>query len=126
MQALCEWDAQRVQSTPRLLELFAQLGAAQDAVGYAIELVERFWSTQKNVDDWIGRCVQRWDLSRVSPVERNAMRVAVVEGISGAVPPRVALNEAIEIGKEFGGADTPRFINGVLDAVWKTFLPALE
>ena len=126
MQALCEWDVQQAQSSPRLLELFAQLEARQDALAYAIELTERFWAGRAQVDDWIGRCAQRWELPRISPVERNVMRVAVVEAMSGLAPPRVALNEAIEIGREFGGADSPRFINGVLDAVWKTFLPAME
>jgi len=126
MQALCECDAQHEHSTPRLLELFAQLGAQQGAIGYAIELVERFWTQQKDIDQWISQAAQHWELPRISPVERNVMRVAVVEGMAGLAPPRVALNEAIEIGKEFGGADSPRFINGVLDAVWKNFLPALE
>ncbi len=51
------------------------------------------------------------------PVERNVMRVAVIELLDDKVPPKVALNEAIEIGREFGGADSPRFINGVLDEV---------
>ena len=126
MQALCEWDTQQEKSTPRLLELFAQLGAEQGALGYAIELVERFWNQQQDVDQRISQAAQHWELPRISPVERNVMRVAVVEVMAGAVPPRVALNEAIEIGKEFGGADSPRFINGVLDAVWKKFMPALE
>jgi N utilization substance protein B len=126
MQALCEWDVQHERSTPRLLELFAHLGAEQAAVGYAIELVERFWSQQRDVDQWISRCAEHWELPRISPVDRNVMRVAVIEGMAALVPPRVAMNEAIEIGKEFGGPDSPRFINGVLDAVWKTFLPAME
>lgn len=56
----------------------------------------------------------------MSPVDRNAMRVAVTELLDGTTPAKVALNEAIEIGREFGGRDAPRFINGVLDAVFKT------
>ncbi len=53
----------------------------------------------------------------MSPVERNVMRVAVVELMEGDTPPKVAVNEAIEIGKEFGGQESPRFINGILDEV---------
>lgn len=117
MQALCQWDVQQVQSAQELLDLFERLEADPQLFSPAVELVERFWETRQSVDEQIGSAVTRWDLSRVSPVERNIMRVAVVEVLSGATPPRVALDEAIELGREFGGGDSPRFINGVLDAV---------
>ena len=58
-------------------------------------------------------------MDRLSPVERNVIRVAMVELPGGEVPPKVVINEAVEIGREFGGADSPRFINGILDALWK-------
>ena len=53
----------------------------------------------------------------MSPVDRNVLRVAVVELLVGDVPPRAVLDEAIEIGKEFGDRDSSRFINGILDQV---------
>ena len=52
-------------------------------------------------------------------VERNVMRVAVVELLEDEAPHKVVLNEAIDIGREYGGQDSPRFINGVLDMVLK-------
>jgi N utilization substance protein B len=119
VQALCEWDVQQSQSSERLLALFYALEAPTEALGPAIELVEGYWKLAPTVDAHIDEAATKWDLSRISPVERNTMRVAVVEMLSRAVPPRVALDEAIEIGKEYGGADSPRFINGVLDAVMK-------
>lgn len=117
MQALCQWDVQQVQSTQELLDLFERLEADPTFLTPAVELVEGFWAARQSVDEHLAGAVTRWDLSRVSPVERNIMRVAVVEVLSGATPPRVALDEAIELGREFGGGDSPRFINGVLDAV---------
>ena len=48
------------------------------------------------------------------------MRVAVTEMIEGRVPPKVAVNEAIEIAREYGGADSPKFVNGVLDVVLRS------
>lgn len=117
MQALCEWDVQKTESTERLLELFGQLEAPPEVLSPAVELIEAYWSMRRDVDNRIADAATKWDLSRISPVERNAMRVAVVEILQGAIPPRVALDEAIEIGREYGGADSPRFINGVLDAV---------
>jgi len=53
------------------------------------------------------------------------MRVAIVELLNGEVPAPVILDEAIEIGREYGGAESPRFINGVLDAVFKTIQAAM-
>ena len=63
--------------------------------------------------------MEHWELQRLSPVERNVIRVALVELPAGEVPPKVVINEAIEIGRLFGGAESPAFINGILDALWK-------
>jgi N utilization substance protein B len=58
-------------------------------------------------------------------VDRNILRLAVYEMLwSGAVPSKVAINEAIEIAKKFGTADSSRFINGVLDRIRKELRPA--
>ncbi len=117
MQALCQWDAQKDDSSDALADLFAASeGSAQSKV-YATKLVTAYWVDRKSVDESIESAVTNWSLSRISPVERNVIRVAVVELRHEWVPPRVALDEAIEIGREYGGANSPRFINGVLDAV---------
>jgi N utilization substance protein B len=122
MQALCQWDAQHDESPQRLDELFR--AAADDEVpagtaAFAAELVTAFWADRQTVDELIASAATKWDLSRISPVERNVMRVSIVEMAGGTTPPKVALNEAIEIGREYGGADSPRFINGVLDVILK-------
>lgn len=117
MQALCQWDVQHVQSTQDLLDLFTLLEADPQLFSPAIELVERFWAERQSIDNQISAAVTKWDLTRISPVERNIMRVAVTEVLAGVTPPRVALDEAIELGREFGGGESPRFVNGVLDAV---------
>lgn len=119
MQALCQWDVQGDASAEALEGVFQTEGTTPRAAGYAEKLVRSFWSQPKPVDKHLSAASSRWDLSRVSPVERNVMRVAVVELIGTEIPPKVAINEAIEIAREFGGADSPRFVNGVLDAVLK-------
>ena len=62
----------------------------------------------------------KWDVSRISPVERNIIRLAIVELTGDDVPPKVAINEAIEIARQYGGAESPKFVNGVLDVVFKS------
>lgn len=117
MQALCQWDVQRAESVEELREFIEEQGAPEAAGRYATELVEAVWSRREQVDERIAAASRAWELTRISPVERNVMRVAVVELLDEKVPPKVALNEAIEIGREYGGAESPRFINGVLDEV---------
>jgi len=119
MQALCQWDVQGDESPETLDDFFAAQEASEAAAGYAKELVGAYWSRHQGIDDRIAAAATKWDLSRISPVERNVMRVALVELLGEEIPPKVALNEAIEIGREYGGADSPRFINGVLDTVFK-------
>ena len=119
MQALCQWDVQGDASAEALEGVFKTEGTTRPAAGYAEKLTRCFFSQDERVDEYLSAASSRWALSRISPVERNVMRVAVVELIGTEIPPKVALNEAIEIAREFGGADSPRFVNGVLDEVLK-------
>jgi N utilization substance protein B len=119
MQVLCQWDVQRDESPAAMDDFLAARDASEAAAAYARELAEGFWALRQRVDDRISAAAAKWELSRISPVERNIMRVAIVELLAGTVPPSAALDEAIEIGREYGGADSPRFINGVLDVVLK-------
>jgi N utilization substance protein B len=58
-----------------------------------------------------------WRLDRIAPVERNILRIGVHELLLGAVPPKVAIDEAVQLAHWFGGAKAPGFVNGVLDRV---------
>ena len=120
MQALCQWDVQGDASAEALAGVFETERASRRAAGYAEKLTSCFFSQAERVDKYLSAASSRWALSRISPVDRNVMRVAVVELIGTQIPPKVALNEAIEIAREFGGADSPRFVNGVLDEVLKS------
>lgn len=119
MQALCQWDVQGDESLETLDDFLTAQEASGAAADYAKKLVGEYWSRHQGIDDRIAAAATKWKLSRISPVERNVMRVALVELLGEEVPQKVVLNEAIEIGREYGGADSPRFINGVLDVVFK-------
>jgi len=120
MQTLCQWEVQHDESQDALFEFLHREAESAPAVGYASEVVLAFWAQRQDVDCRLTKALVQWSLARLSPVERNVLRVAVVEMLGGKVPPKVALSEALEIGRTFGGADTPKFVNGVLDAVLKT------
>lgn len=117
MQALCQWEVQADESPSGLRQFFADDPTSLPSAGYASELVEGFWGQRVMIDSMIQMALTAWTLARLSPVERNVMRVAVVEMLGGKVPAKVALSEAIEIGRAYGGEASPGFVNGVLDAV---------
>ncbi len=119
MQALCQWEIQRDESSLSLTDFLASQEASPQATSYTTKLVQEFWRQQTEIDERVASASVKWDLARISQVERNIMRVAIVELLGGKVPASVILDEAIEIGREYGGAESPRFINGVLDAVFK-------
>ena len=119
MQALCQSDVQGDARDADLESWFNEQGAPEAATAYAGVLVREVASRRKEVDASLSSAVKRWDLSRVGTVERNVMRIAVVEMTGAEVPPKVAINEAVDIARQFGGADSPRFVNGILDQVMK-------
>jgi len=85
---------------------------------YAERLVALVAEHQADIDAVIARYAENWTLDRMSRVDRNLLRIAVCELFYvDDVPVRVALDEAIEIAKRFGGDDSGRFVNGILDRV---------
>ena len=87
---------------------------------FASALVRGTASRHADVDKIIAQYTEHWDLQRMAVVDRNILRLAVYELLDRpSVPPKVAINEAIEIAKKFGTRESSRFINGVLDRVYK-------
>ena len=87
---------------------------------FASALVRGAMSRHTEVDKLIAQYTEHWDLDRMAVVDRNILRLAVYELLDqGTAPPKVAINEAIEISKKFGTGDSSRFINGILDRVHK-------
>ena len=119
MQALCQSDVQGDACDAELESWLVEQEAPKTATAYAGTLVREVASRRKEVDASLSAAVKKWDLARVGTVERNIMRIAVVEMTGTDVPPKVAINEAVDIAREFGGKDSPGFVNGVLDQVKK-------
>jgi N utilization substance protein B len=81
------------------------------------ELAEGVEAHREELDETIARHAKGWSLERIAPLDRNIMRVALYEIVyRDDVPTEVAIDEAIELAKEYCGADAPGFINGVLGA----------
>lgn len=83
---------------------------------YAMTLIQGVSDRREDLDDEIDRAIDRWSPDRVGRIERNVLRIALYEmRYQDDVPAPVAINEAIELAKNFGSNEAPRFVNGVLD-----------
>jgi N utilization substance protein B len=83
----------------------------------AEELVRGVATHRRAIDDTIERVSTNWRLDRMAKVDRNVLRLAVYELLRTDVPVKVAINEAIELGKKYGSESSGAFVNGVLDKV---------
>ncbi len=85
---------------------------------YALVLLQGISDNIEKIDSLIADAASNWRIERIASTDKNLLRIAVFEMLQMAdVPPQVAINEAVEIAKRFAGDDSPKFINGVLDAV---------
>ncbi len=88
--------------------------------GFAWELIQGTWSNQAVLDDVITRFAQNWRVERIGKIELTILRLAVYEMLYRAdVPLKVAINEGIELSKQFGDEKSRSFVNGILDATAK-------
>ena len=83
----------------------------------ALHMAEQTWGQREMIDAWVERVAPQWPPRRQPGVDRNIIRLAVWELTNSATPPKVVLDEAIELAKEFSTEQSPAFVNGVLDAV---------
>ena len=93
---------------------------AGEAVPFARDLLEHAASRLAEIDDLLAGALQNWDLKRLGAVDRAVLRTAVAEMLAHPdIPAAVTINEAIEIARTLGSAESARFANGVLDRVRK-------
>ena len=88
---------------------------------FAHNLVEGVLNNQTEIDTIISDFAPSWPITQMAIVDRNILRMAIYEMILGGdTPPKVAINEAVELAKVFGSDSSPRFVNGVLGSVMET------
>lgn len=103
----------------KALELFwGNFVAPKTAKEFAAILVQGTWEHKEELDKLIAGCSDNWSLTRMSKVDISILRMAVFEFLyCDDIPPKVTLNEAIDLGKTFGSENSGSFINGILDAL---------
>ncbi len=134
LQTLYEWDFDpnnKAELSPKkeiqnIQEIFEK-NIKEFALGtndrvFMDDLLKKVLEKKKELDHLIEKAAPEWPLDKIAPVDRNILRIGLAELLfanTKEVPPKVAINEAIELAKGFGGENSGRFINGVLGAVYK-------
>ncbi|HEV7616110.1 MAG TPA: transcription antitermination factor NusB [Solirubrobacterales bacterium] len=95
-----------------------------DARPLTRELAEGVDAEREELDEVISEFARGWTVDRIAPLDLNVLRVALYEIEHEQVPFEVAIDEAVEIAKEYCGADAPKFINGILGAIIRQREPA--
>lgn len=118
MQALFFMDVNQNTSN-EMVERFCDCFNPPDrARPFFLELVRGVLSALGQLDSIIERFSKNWRISRMSPVDRNIIRIAAYEIICCSdIPAKVSINEAIDIGKKFGTEESGAFINGIIDSI---------
>jgi N utilization substance protein B len=120
MQGLYQLDVQGADLLERLGEFFIENDSDDSVRKLASDWTKGAWENLAQCDELIGGSTIKWQLSRLSPVDKSILRLAVYQlRFSPDIPAKVVINEAIELAKKFSTDKSPAFINGVLDAVLK-------
>jgi transcription antitermination protein NusB len=118
LQLLYAWEIRGSVAIPVLASGLSRLTGPEPALlDRAEELAEGVVSEMQSLDAEAARAAENWRMSRIAVVERNILRLAILELRRGEVPPKVAIDEAVRLAHWFGGARAPGFVNGVLDGV---------
>jgi len=120
LQMLFQWEIGR--QAPALVEagFWKNARAEKTTRAFANQLFEGAVAESAAVDELITRHATNWRLDRMAAIDRALLRLAVAELRSGSSPPKVVINEALELAKKFSSEEAAPFINGILDAIHKS------
>ncbi|MFA6525746.1 MAG: transcription antitermination factor NusB [Patescibacteria group bacterium] len=129
MQSLYEWDFNdRKDDVVKVLEHnLKEFAPDFDDKGFSESVVKGVVENRTEIDQLITKYAPEWPLDQITVVDRNVLRIGIFElKYSPEIPPKVAINEAIELAKTFGGESSGKFVNGVLGTIYKKMEEAGE
>jgi transcription antitermination protein NusB len=121
LQVLYAWESRRVRDRlpDIMLEFTANRRIGAEARDYLESLITVLDMNLESVDTEIEAALLNWRMERLSIIDRNILRLGAAEMLHLGIPPRVVIQEAIQLAEKYGTAESPRFINGVLDALMR-------
>jgi len=119
LQVLYSLEVVKIEAREAIELYWDYFDAPMDARPFSTLLVEGTWEHQDKIDHMIGSCSENWSMARMSKVDKSILRMAVFElCFCEDIPPKVTMNEAIDLGKVYGSENSGSFINGILDALY--------
>lgn len=125
LQSLYEWDF-REYSEEKLYKAvqynIKEFGPGMCDESFILYLAKGVIGNLPALNQFIEKCAPEWPLEQITVIDRNVLRIGIFELMFGnydQVPPKVAINEAIELAKSFGGESSGRFINGVMGTIYR-------
>lgn len=120
MQMLFQWDMSQQEPAKLEAKFWRSAKAVDTTRAFANQLFEGAAKEVSALDEIIGKHCENWRFERLSAIDRAILRLAIHEMSSSDTPPKVVLNEAVELAKKFSSQESGAFVNGVLDAVHKS------
>ena len=118
LQTLCEVDSVAHTLEDVLVQQRQTREFSDSAAQFLVHLTTGVLENIQRIDKIITELAPNWPLSQIAMVDRNLLRMAIFEmAMWGETPPKVAINEAVELAKAFGSESSPKFVNGVLGSV---------
>jgi len=125
LQSLYEWDFNKEKNLDlgKALERnVAEFGSGIGEIDFMDNLAKGVLEHRFQIDEIIKKSAPEWPIEQITIVDRNVLRIGIYELLFGdrnEVPPKVAINEAIELAKSYGGESSGRFVNGVLGTIYR-------
>jgi N utilization substance protein B len=124
LQSLYEWDFyhQKKDITVILERNMAEFAPGVDEPEFGWRILHGVADHLKEIDNVIRKAAPEWPLEKIAIIDRNILRIGLSELLfadHGEVPPKVAINESIELAKNYGGPNAARFVNGVLGTIYR-------
>jgi len=126
MQTLYEWDfnGKKISLKELTDHNIEQLAPGLEDPSFIHNLLDGVQNNLEQIDKTIVETAPEWPLDQITIIDRNILRLGIYELLfAKEVPPKVAINEAVELGKTFGGESSGKFVNGVLGTLYKKLFP---
>ncbi len=123
LQAIYQIDACNGQDVESIRESLSQSPGDEQTHDSGFELAKKAWELREEADSIVVDLAPDWPTYRQPIIDRSILRIAYYEIVSTQTPPKVAINEAVELAKEYSTDKSPLFINGVLDKIYKSRCP---
>ncbi|MBM2820601.1 MAG: putative transcription termination factor [Candidatus Berkelbacteria bacterium] len=121
MQTLYEWDFRPGTDIKSIKDRNIANYEEDADDGFIDQTIEGIIKNIKNIDSEIIKAAPEWPIEQIASIDKTILRISIYEILeSDDVPPKVAINEAVELGKTFGGQNSSKFINGVLGIVYRS------